>query len=79
VPGFVPEIRDKARIACAEVGGTSVHLYENTVPRSLLMVPGGGIGVRSRGNFSLDIPLYRTSLFIELIEALIGNERAASR
>jgi hypothetical protein len=43
VPGFVPEIRDKARIAGAEGGGTSVHLYENTVPRSLLMMPGGGI------------------------------------
>jgi hypothetical protein len=42
VPGFVPEIRDKARIACADVGGTYVHLYEIRPLGLLLLVPGGG-------------------------------------
>jgi len=45
VPGFVPEIRDKARIACAEVGATSVHLYEDTVPR--IASDGAGRGGRT--------------------------------
>jgi hypothetical protein len=45
VPGFVPEIRAKARIACAEEGGTSVYLYKNTAPR--IASDGAGRGNRT--------------------------------
>jgi hypothetical protein len=45
VPGFVPEIQDKVRIVCAEVGESSVHLYENKLSR--VASDGAGRGNRT--------------------------------
>ena len=43
--GFVPEMRAKVRIACAEEGRTSVYLYENTA--HMIASDGAGRGNRT--------------------------------